>query len=971
MIDPEEEVPLDANMEKLDKGPESQSKDAVSVPSTDDESAYMDEQGVEMDELATLVAENAVPIEPVLVTSNSKHEKKKRKKLSFHLFTNKFKKKSSKKTTQVVAPPSSWPIPAMVETKSNDAVSEISSVKTVDKPQSESLKTKDKSLPEPAETYEKLDSTPPPHPVTMSPPKPSSPAEDEDGSVVDSAIGIGRKWALFFHREKGEVENDDDSSQGSDEDLFHRAIPASDHSSPSEVVRFSSSGNSHIAPMVDNINAFTPEQDTSVKVTEEPAKTTSTDGSLKRKWRPFSKAYEAAPTEEPEVTFRAIPASDLHLSEAAAFVASGNFHIAIAPQNSVPEQVSSAEEASVAVSDVTSGSDMPKEDKPSEGGGLFSPWNATVAALRSIAVDNKPGFEVAALEEDDHAKTSTDEDRLTETDEEPTTSSHIADASESGGFFTPWNATLAALLGSISVHDTGSVEVSIRKNDVLPATVEDSRSMTHDIEALTDTEIVSIKSAGSSNAPEQETFEETDRVSMKSNSNKNAKSLSTAKIPEDIASAKDEGEPAMRSLPTDVPNKVSFTAGIIAQRTMHLASLADNIPVHGKSSVDVSVPSASIKAEKKAPKSNFKAKLSGISSKETESRRENGVDSGVSSSKSDIHLKLADDKYAVDEEKLEEEMNAFFEQLDDETDDESVLERELGEEVSALTFSESSLCFQRNRRPYTPTSDDEFDEQQFERNFETTVCGATPSACIYLNVRKKAESKVDALLEAFDVVAACGRPVDNAKDILSTMARSGDEDTLDPSQLLDLFDEASLDDSFWSTLDESTVQTASVLSSGSSVRRFKKLLSERSLRQLSIENSMKGPEKATTIDDDSDLDDSIFESLGGDAEESKHGGHNSPDNATASSNKKDAVPANGRKGQSVLGASEKDVVPASDSKKDVTKRSPDQAVEDIRRAMATLKKHSVRHGISEAELLWKIQEEHKKRKGWNESMAEF
>jgi hypothetical protein len=52
-------------------------------------------------------------------------------------------------------------------------------------------------------------------------------------------------------------------------------------------------------------------------------------------------------------------------------------------------------------------------------------------------------------------------------------------------------------------------------------------------------------------------------------------------------------------------------------------------------------------------------------------------------------------------------------------------------------------------------------------------------------------------------------------------------------------------------------------------------------------------------------------------------------------------------------------------------QSSDKAVEDIKRAMATLKKYASLHGISEPELLWRIQEEHKKRRGWSTSMAEF
>ena len=66
----------------------------------------------------------------------------------------------------------------------------------------------------------------PPSTINVKTRAPSIPAVKDD-PVEDAAVGIGRKWALFFHREKGEIDEDsDDSSQ--EEDVLSFAVPASD-----------------------------------------------------------------------------------------------------------------------------------------------------------------------------------------------------------------------------------------------------------------------------------------------------------------------------------------------------------------------------------------------------------------------------------------------------------------------------------------------------------------------------------------------------------------------------------------------------------------------------------------------------------------------------------------------------------------------------------------------------------------------
>ena len=199
-----------------------------------------------------------------------------------------------------------------------------------------------------------------------------------------------------------------------------------------------------------------------------------------------------------------------------------------------------------------------------------------------------------------------------------------------------------------------------------------------------------------------------------------------------------------------------------------------------------------------------------------------------------------------------------------------------------------------------------------------------------------------------------------------------DEAGMHPMKLLDkFFEEASLDESFWTALDDSTIQSASVRSG--SIRQLRKLLDDC---------------------DDSDLDDSIFESLAERDDEDtiestghevvaeqRYGVPSSPDEDIAGSESllDNASLANDDSKDNANSAAKETKESNSVEKGDALKgnkekpdpKSSDKAVEDIKRAMATLKKYASRHGISEPELLWRIQEEHKKRKGFSTSMAEF
>jgi hypothetical protein len=371
-----------------------------------------------------------------------------------------------------------------------------------------------------------------------------------------------------------------------------------------------------------------------------------------------------------------------------------------------------------------------------------------------------------------------------------------------------------------------------------------------------------------------------------------------------------------------------------------------------------------------------------------------------------------------DERELEKELDEFFEQLDDMTLKSDVDIKDTDGEVSAITFAESA-CFPQQARAITPTALSEFDEQKFEEQVEKQVCGALPAAFRKVNVQNTTETKVDALVD--DILSACGRRTEDKQDMsvspgsLEALSGNGDsvygdfetlgeEDTMDPFKLLDFFDGQTLDDSLWSALDDSTMDDDSIRSG--SVRMFRGLLrkkeSERSLDSSFDNESVRSGsvrrfkevlhEYKKGTDDDTEFNDSIFDTVveekspdsqGQDIQEKVDAALKS---GTESSEKEDVLPDDKPQEDAAPSAStesseKEDILPndkpqeASDNKLKkngkVSRKVRDKAIQDIEKAMATLKKYATRHGVSEPELLWKIQEEHKKRKGWSASMADF
>lgn len=503
--------------------------------------------------------------------------------------------------------------------------------------------------------------------------------------------------------------------------------------------------------------------------------------------------------------------------------------------------------------------------------------------------------------------------------------------SASAGIFA---AALAALAGSVSVQDSGSVEVAVPNED-----------------AEVESETEPAKDVSSTNAP------------------KEVVSTGSTEVGAEVATgtAKD-----------DAPEELSVSSGIVARRKAHLSALADNISTHeGEASAEASAHDSSTDtlSKKKTPKRGFKAKLKSSISRVIAAKEESGVESDRSSAEHSLQrYKMAGDTSTVDESELDKQADSFFNQLEDKTIDENV-DEELGLDV-ALSFP-GLACFAQNARAFSPVPPD-FDEQKFGEDLERQLCGALPPVFRIVD-GQETESKLAAFIEAFDI---CGRPTgdtqDNSVDPGSEVALSGKGDSvreaLDdlsvPFKLLEFFEESSLDESFWSALDESTNESDISDRSGSdSVRRFKQLLREHS--KSSLQSSKTGSEKAGTVDDDTDdLDDSIFDTVCDTVEEASTKSEGlevvpkpgSSDNAAADSSKENVAPPDDNS---------KENVSPTRSKKSSAQRSSDKAVNDIKRAMVTLKKHATRHGISEPELLWKIQEEHKKRKNWSATMAEF
>jgi hypothetical protein len=953
------------------------------------------------------------PKEAVVVAANKPPMPKKERRRSFNVFAKKRKSiKQQQQTIQeepqqqppvphvygppIVTPPVS-PVSLLVASKPQDEVSSIA-VPASDMPPSEISSitySKQQKDDEPAKQLQPPEAAP--HRVA-----------NDDDSVEDVAAGISRKWALFFHKEKGEaveLSSDDDSSQGDlEENFFPRAVPASDM--PPEILRLSTSS------VNDGVSAITSEVQSSTgglaSTSERDLVDTSAADSSNNYFTPWMTlnaftrgggvevsdadaaddddsvevavvqpdASEVPPKSDETAPEEAAPVTETQVtpSESSA-VMEAPTPIQAAVTSTSEENAKSRDDESIGAPDVVA-PDVVKDtneiqDEPQDKYAVNVDTDISDQGYDDVSIDDALRIAGDAIDTEPTAEPSVDEgiDVQDEIQQES--------SSQSFGII---DSALASFVTGVCVQNTGDIEVIAPMED--PTTENETASSFHDPSSLNDPSL--------------------------------AKTLESAETSE-------AGE--------DNALSVGASDGIIARRQAQLTALADSISVQqdGAASVELSVHSESSNA--RSSKGSFKAKLSHLLSKDSLSKEATGEDSDGAGSKHDLPSYKMEGGAPHDERELDKELNAFFDQLDDMTLKSDVSIKDTDGEVSAITFAESA-CFPNAQqvRSITPAALSEFDEQKFEEQVEKQVCGALPSAFREVNVQNATESKVAALVD--DILSACGRRTDDKQDIsvspgsqeaLSGNGDSvngdfetlGEEDTMDPFKLLDFFDGQSLDDSFWSALDDSrmddsvlsgsvgkfrgsTIEDESVRSG--SVRMLRGLFRKKKEPERSLDSSFENESvrsgsvrrfrevlheyKKGADDDGTEFNDSIFdtvveekspESQGQDIQEKVDAALKS---GTESSEKENVLPDD--KPQEVCVPSDNDKLkentpPASNEKasRKVDPKSRDKAIQDIEKAMAMLKKYAARHGVSEPELLWKIQEEHKKRKDWSPSMADF
>jgi hypothetical protein len=563
----------------------------------------------------------------------------------------------------------------------------------------------------------------------------------------------------------------------------------------------------------------------------------------------------------------------------------------------------------------------------------------------AISTKNMETFSISGGDVTAKANTSTDKETNSKSDAPKKLSSSKAgqetsvDPSDSVGMLA---SAMSAFMSAVFINDTGNVEV---------ASGPEGATEKHEAAAVSQSLEVDVLETKVST-----TINIVDRVAA----------------PEDNASSGGDDESfasSRRSI--EHPNSPSST-GVIAQRQAHLAALAASIPTLDDV-INEEAVSCSSSAEA-VPKTSFKDKLMSIISRDIAANKKSAEeDSDGSSTKSGGLKERYHDSSLIDED---DSVYDFFKQLDDESIGGETVETEL------IDSGDSAGCISARTRCYYPSTC-RFDDRESDKGYELKVCGAAAPACHGVNVQHEMEAKLGAFIETFD----CGRSSTTVEGnsvypgsevAPSEAALSGNgsecgkpqESGTDQMKFLvdEFFQEASLDGSFWSALEDSTIESASVRSG--SIRKLRKLL------------------------DDSDYEDSIFNTVADRDDEDtiesighevvagpRYGIPRSPDDdITGSVSLLDNDSSTNDESKENADAAVKEMKESSRVKRDdaikvgtqkTAIQSSDKAVEDIKRAMATLKKYASLHGISEPELLWRIQEEHKKRRGWSTSMAEF
>jgi hypothetical protein len=783
------------------------------------------------------------------------------------------------------------------------------------------------------------------------------------------------KWGLFSNRSKAAIIID--SGIESDVEDFPQAVPLSDLPRP-ESSRSSNHHNVHVVPEIPDDAEAPSLEDKSIITVD-----TLSEGSASVVARG---ALAGGKEEEPKEVVPETAASIFTPWTVAMAALTGN---TIQDTEGIEVSTSMEEKdiesktkptSSAKGKEATEEGNIVRTDNDAEKGGqlsashsdmisrIFTPRSAAMTAFATVsAIQDSEGIEVSATEENKGAEsdaistknmqtfsipeggvtakadTSTDKETNSKSDAPKKLSSSKAgqessvDPSDSVGML----ASAMAFMSAVFINDTGDVEVAAG-----PEGATEKHEAAAVIQAL------------------EEDVSET-KVSTTINT------VDTVAAPEDNASSGGDDESFASSRRSIEHTNSPSSTGVIAQRQAHLATLAASIPtlddVINEEAVSCSSSAGAV------PKTSFKDKLMTIISRDIAANKKSaGEDSDGSSIKTGLKERYHDSSL-IDED---DSVNDFFKQLDDESIGGETIETEL------IDLGDSAGYISSRTRCYNPSTC-RFDDREFDRGYELKVCGAAAPACHGVNVQHEMEAKLGAFIESFD----CGRSsttvegnsVYPGSEVASSEAAlSGNgsecgkpqEAGTDQMKFLvdEFFQEASLDDSFWSALEDSTIGSASVHSG--SIRKLRKLL------------------------DDSDYEDSIFNTVAGRDDEDtiesigheivarpRYGIPSSPgdditgsvslldnDSSTIDESKENADAAVKEIKESAC-VKRDDAIKVGTQKTDT--KSSDKAVEDIKRAMATLKKYASLHGISEPELLWRIQEEHKKRRGWSTSMAEF